>query len=143
MTSAAEAPGSTAAHGFEREIEELKEMAADPTLQACCQQDLHDQIRVAGYKAKLAPQDRSEARHALASRVLGTQPRTEDSGDEDAAGSAELGKEWFRRGHHTERCCRPHVLTCRAPSPLSHRGASGAPTPRAPSRGPKPRHAAV
>jgi hypothetical protein len=55
---------------FEHQIAELRELAADPTLESCCRRDLEDQIRVAKVKATLAPQDRSQTRQRLASAVV-------------------------------------------------------------------------
>ena len=78
------------------EIEELKELAADPTLEACCRRDLEDQLRTARLKAQLAPQDRSQARQRLAAQVLGAALAPGDEKDDLDSDSDELG-EWGRR----------------------------------------------
>lgn len=75
---------------LKHEIEDLKELAADPTLESCCRRDLEDQLRVVKAKAQLAPQDRTQTRQRLARAVL---RQTEDSDiEQEESDSEELGK---------------------------------------------------
>lgn len=69
---------------YDKQIEELKELASDPTLQSCCQRDLEDQIRVAHYKALLTPQDRSQARQRLSRQVFSVDNINQKGDDEPA-----------------------------------------------------------
>jgi len=84
-----------------QQAEELQELAADPTLQSCCQRDLRDQIRIAECKAKLAPQDRSQIRNQMAKRVIAASYGEDKWGSSDSdEESEELGTSFlpFRRG---------------------------------------------
>jgi len=75
---------------YQEQIEDLQELALDPTLQSCCQRDLEDQIRIAKYKALLTPQDRSQARNRLAGQVVATPAGI--NGSDDDEDDAELGE---------------------------------------------------
>ena len=63
------------------EIDELTELAADPTLESCCRRDLEDQLHVAKTKARLTPVDRSQIRQRMASLVVASaaHPRNEEN----------------------------------------------------------------
>jgi hypothetical protein len=82
-----------------KEIEQLQELASDPTLESCCRRDLEDALKIARVKAQLAPQDRSQARQRLAGQVLAPLARPGEEGNEAGVATAnednesdELGK---------------------------------------------------
>jgi hypothetical protein len=66
---------------LQQEIEQLQELALDPTLESCCRRDLEDALKIARVKAQLAPQDRSQARQRLAGQVLGSLPTAEEENE--------------------------------------------------------------
>jgi hypothetical protein len=85
---------------LQQEIEELQDLASDPTLESCCRRDLEDALKIARVKAQLAPQDRSQVRERLAGQVL-LAPFSKRGGEDNEAGiagadeddeSEELGK---------------------------------------------------
>lgn len=70
------------------EAAELDELAADPTLAACCQRDAQEQAVAARLRAQLTLVDRSRQREALRAAVFGAAAEEEDGASVDSLESS-------------------------------------------------------
>lgn len=83
---------------LKQEIADIQhQLANDPTLESCCQRDLEDQLRIAQFKAQLAPQDRSQTRQKLANAIVKTAFEEDDlrQDDDDDDDDGELSMLFF------------------------------------------------